>query len=158
MTLDDLLELIEIEKDNILFTLSNIDELREIFGQKEPDKFQLAALSKLMSDLYNGTENILKQVCKFNNYKIPSGAFYHTELLLLFSNKPDINLPTFIDCLIFEDFKALLKFRHYVIHGYAFQLKWSFIEPSVLKLRFMTEHFLKNVEKYLQDLPQSYLK
>ncbi|MFH1049973.1 MAG: hypothetical protein V1779_03470 [bacterium] len=83
MTPDELKELINIEFAYIDLTNESIAELNSIIGAGQPDKFQLAAMSKLLSDIYNGTENILKRIFKYLDIQIPSGGFYHTELFLM---------------------------------------------------------------------------
>ncbi len=109
-------------------------------------------MSKLLSDIYNGTENILKRICKYIDIPLPSGGFYHTELFLLFCNPTKQNCPLLFDDLIYNDFKALLKFRHYVIHGYAFHLEWNIIRNSVQNIEQMLNQFKKNLYSFLEEL------
>ncbi|MGA2296597.1 MAG: hypothetical protein ABSG15_03515 [FCB group bacterium] len=152
MNRDDLIELVNIEFNYLDSTIASINELNDIIGRNQPDKFQMAAISKLMCDVYNGTENILKRFCKFLKIPIPSGGYSHTNLLLLFNNPANKNLPQFFDNDIFDDYKALLKFRHYVIHGYAFHLEWNIIKSSVIKIESIEKHFKENVFSFINSL------
>ncbi|MBM2817409.1 MAG: hypothetical protein HW421_4171 [Ignavibacteria bacterium] len=152
MKAGELKELLDIEFGFLDVTLESITELNAIIGSKQPDKFQLAAMSKLLSDMYNGTENVLKRICKYLTVPLPTGGFYHTELFLLFCKPPKNNCPLLFNDLIFDDYKALLKFRHYVIHGYAFQLEWNIIKNSVQRTGFMISHFKSNVLSFLKEI------
>ena len=101
MNLDELNDLVNIELNYLDITLNNIIELNDIICTSEPDKFQLAAMTKLISDFYNGIENILKRFCKYLNVALQIGGFYHTELFLLFSEPPKENCPILFDNIIF---------------------------------------------------------
>ena len=149
MKVDEFKELIEIEFGYLDLTIESINELNMIIGNNQADKFQLAAMSKLLSDVYNGTENILKRICKYIGVLIPTGGFYHTELFMFFCNPPKNSCPFLFDEFIYSDFKSLLKFRHYVIHGYAFHLEWNIIKDSVQKIKTMLEHFKTNVYSFV---------
>jgi hypothetical protein len=152
MNLEELKELINIEFVNLDLILKSINELTLIIGDSQPDKFQLAAISKFLSDIYNGTENVLKRLCKYLKIPLPIGGFFHTELLMLFRTSSTETIPVLFDDTIFEDFKALMKFRHYVIHGYAFQLNWNIIVNSVKSVDVILNHFKLNVLNYLTTL------
>ena len=82
---------------------------------------------------------------------MPSGGLHHTELLLKFSDTPSENCTKLVDDTMFEDFKALLKFRHYVIHGYSFQLDWNIIKHSVKKVDNMISKFMENTYSFLNE-------
>jgi hypothetical protein len=146
---EELTKLIDIEFLNIESTLSTINELFFMIGNDKPDKFQIAAMSKFISDVYNGIENILKRFCKYLNIKLPIGSFYHTELLLMFSSGNKYNCPILFDDKIFNYFKGILKFRHYVIHGYSFQIDWEMIQPSAIQIEPMALNFKDNVQAFL---------
>ncbi len=149
MSHKELTQLIDIEFFSIESTLSSINELFIMIGDDEPDKFQIAALSKFISDVYNGIENILKRFCKYLNIKLPIGGFYHTELLLMFSNGNKFECPILFDDEIFDYFKGILKFRHYVIHGYSFQIDWQMINSSAIQIEPMVKRFKENIRVLL---------
>ena len=149
MNHEELEQLIDIEFINIEQTLSSIKELFFIIDDNEPDKFQIAAMSKFISDVYNGIENILKRICKYLNINLPSGGFYHTELLLMFSHLKEEECPVLFDNIIFNYFKGILKFRHYVIHGYSFQIDWQMIKPSAIQIEPMVIKLKENVRVFL---------
>ena len=44
-----------------------------------------------------------------------------------------------------------MKFRHYVIHGYAFQIEWKQIKTSVNKINNTYSYFKQNLMNYLKS-------
>lgn len=84
-----------------------------------------------MHNFYNGIENILIRILKFNKIKQEETKDWHKELLKKFYNKE--NDFAFLDRPIYENFLEILKFRHFFIHSYGFLLQWELLRPLIKK-------------------------
>ncbi|MFC2130768.1 hypothetical protein ACFLSQ_04990 [Bacteroidota bacterium] len=152
MKTDKLNEEIEIELKNIAKVINFIKETQNEIGNNEPDVIQKAAVSQFVSEFYHGVENILKRLCKFYQIHLPTGNSSHLELLNMFSYNNDGNLPVIFDNEIYADFSAIRKFRHYIIHGYAFHIKWDIIKNNVASLDGLFNKFQTNINALLKSI------
>ena len=85
-------------------------------------------------EFYNGIEIILKRICKSKDVTIPSGGESHIKLFKLFCDKGHPKLPTLFTKEIEDEFIKIRKFRHFVIHGYSFNIEWLYLKDSVKEL------------------------
>ena len=152
MNLDELKEMIKIEYSYLDIDVSELKSIHSVVADNEPSNTQKAATSQFISEFYNGTENILKRICKYKNVQIPSGGQSHTELFQLFSINTSQPLPVLFDELIIDDYRNIRKFRHYIIHGYAFQIEWNLIKNSIANIDSVYEHFKNNVKKFMNSI------
>ena len=72
-------------KERILVELESIDllmtELKNSKKLSDMSNLELAGTGALIHNFYNGIENIMKQIFIFTNTSIPSGTFWHKDLL-----------------------------------------------------------------------------
>ncbi|MBU2445613.1 MAG: hypothetical protein KJ666_08585 [Bacteroidetes bacterium] len=68
------------EKENVEKALSN---LKDVMGREEKSIVELAAIGTFLHNIYNGIENILKQILKANDVLIPKSDTWHKDLLNL---------------------------------------------------------------------------
>ncbi len=69
-----------IEKDNVEKTLANLKETME---RPEISSVELAAIGTFLHNIYNGIENILKQIARLKGVEIPKSDSWHKDLLNL---------------------------------------------------------------------------
>ncbi len=138
----DLSQQIEAEKENIERTLA---DLKNVLKRKEKSVIELAALATFLHNIYNGIENILKQVLKAKKIMIPRSEIWHKELLdLSVSHK-----------VISEDLadrlREYLAFRHFFAHGYGFRLEESPLEQLANNILDIWLEFISEIEKFLDQ-------
>jgi uncharacterized protein YutE (UPF0331/DUF86 family) len=118
-------------KEKVTAEIENIEKALEELGQIEDlekiSTLELAGIGALLHNFYNSVENILKQIFIFRNILIPSGSFWHRDLL------EAACLSKVISPSLKEKLGLYLAFRHYFVHGYALDLKADLIYP-LLKL------------------------
>lgn len=78
---------------------------------------ELAGVSTLLHNFYNGIENILKHVVQDRGLTVPDGPSWHRDLVNLAVSAGLIASST-ADAL-----KPYLAFRHFFVHAYAMDLQ-----------------------------------
>lgn len=109
-------------------------------------------MNQYISDLYNGIENVLKRICKFDKVEVPHGGDSHIRLFNLFVTAGDSSLPVIFTPEIADEFRKIRKFRHFVVHGYSFKIQWAYLRDSVEKIDFYYQILKNNVINYLNNL------
>ncbi|MCJ7674428.1 MAG: hypothetical protein MUO33_04655 [Sedimentisphaerales bacterium] len=102
------------EKQNVEVALDN---LKRAMARKNRSVIELAAIGTFLHNIYNGIENILKQVLRLKNVEMPKPDSWHKDLLNLSVSKGIIS-ETLSDQLY-----EYLTFRHFFIHSYGFMLE-----------------------------------
>jgi len=137
--------------ESINIELANIDTvLNEMpSGQSlcRLSPLEVAGTATLLHNFYNGVENILKQIVGDQNVKLPAGQFWHQQLLAI-AVKHKIVLPKTLDRL-----RPYLAFRHFFVHGYAFDLDAKRLKPLVDDVRVVNTLFRQNIARFY-NLPE----
>ena len=107
--MDELLREVEAEKEHIQATLQ---ALKEALERKEKTVVELAAIATFLQNAYNGIENILKRILKYEGISVPLSESWHKDLLDLSIDRQIISsgLSRKLD-----EYRA---FRHFFVHGY----------------------------------------
>ena len=110
----DLPRKIAAEKENVERALDN---LREALGRTERSIVELAAIATFLHNIYNGMENILKQVLRARGIEIPKSETSHKDLLNLASSNE------ILSAKLCDQLYEYLTFRHFFVHAYGFMLE-----------------------------------
>jgi len=105
-------EMVEAEYEAIEKTLSMLPEK----PLAQLSELELAGVATLLSNFYNGVENILKQSYKNLSLELPAGSAWHQDLV---TGAVQENI---LSKGLADKIKEYLTFRHVVAHGYAFNL------------------------------------
>jgi len=151
MGIEELKSEIATELSYLELLISDILSVRSEILNDSPSKLHIASITLYITQFYNGVENILKRISKFKNIKLPVGPDSHIELFLMFSGE-NKDLPTILDDSVQKDFTGIRRFRHFAVHGYAFQLDWARIKNSVDKIDTVFENFKSNIDRFLRSL------
>jgi hypothetical protein len=77
MKIEELRNEIDFENQAIKVILKEIDSLKDTLLSREPSLIEKAALSAFLMQFYNGIENILKGISRYNQIPLPSGEEWH---------------------------------------------------------------------------------
>ncbi|MBI3584903.1 MAG: hypothetical protein HY096_13285 [Nitrospinae bacterium] len=102
------------EKENVENVLNN---LKEAMTRAEKTVIELSAIASFLHNIYNGIENILKQILKGKNIKISRSETWHKDLLNI-----SVSLEIISENLS-DKLYEYLSFRHFFIHAYGFMLE-----------------------------------
>jgi len=135
----DLTRQIAAEKENVERALDN---LKDTMGRREKSVIELAAIATFLHNIYNGIENILKQVLKAEGTEIPKSETWHKDLLD-FSASIGI-IPEKLSDELYE----YLTFRHFFVHAYGFMLEEAHLEDLANNIPNIWSQFLSAIEMY----------
>ncbi len=128
-------EYIEAEYEAIEKTLATIPQK----PLSQLSKLELAGIAVLLNNFYNGVENILKQVFKKLSLKLPEGPAWHQDLINSSINE------NIISEVLAEEISEYMGFRHFVAHGYAFNLNTE-------RLQELTDNVLNTFKKFQEEI------
>ncbi len=101
------------------------------------DVYEVTAIAAMMSNIYHGAENILKQICQSKKLNIDSIDRWHRHLLVAAETNHIISEYTAEQLMVF------LQFRHFFVHAYSSDL----ISDRVIELsRLLNETFTRFFE------------
>jgi len=126
---------IPAERQNVEVALDN---LKKAMARTKKSAIELAAIGTFLHNIYNGIENILKQIVCLKSLEIPKSDSWHKDLLNLSVSKAIISEE------LSDQLYEYLTFRHFFIHSYGFMLEEKHLEGLATNihdiwLRFMSE-------------------
>jgi uncharacterized protein YutE (UPF0331/DUF86 family) len=128
-------ERIEAEYEAIEKTLATLPKK----PLSQLSELELAGVAVLLNNFYNGVENILKQIFKKQSIELTEGPAWHQNLI---NSAVKENI---ISEDLANNISEYMSFRHFVAHGYAFNL-------SPEKLHELTDNVLKVFEKFKDEI------
>jgi uncharacterized protein YutE (UPF0331/DUF86 family) len=134
----DLTRRIQAEKEYITIALNN---LKDVMAQKDKSIVELAAAATFLHNIYNGIENILKQILNAKKVEIPQTRTWHKELLDTSVSEGIITQG------LCDELYEYLTFRHFFVHSYGFMLEESHLQALAENIPNVWSQFLKAVEK-----------
>jgi uncharacterized protein YutE (UPF0331/DUF86 family) len=136
--MDNLHRRILAEKENVEIALGN---LKYAMARNEKTVIELAAIATFLHNIYNGIENILKQILKAKGIDIPESAIWHKELLNLSASQGIISEN------LTDQLYEYLTFRHFFVHAYGFMLDEDHLEVLANNIPEIWIQFTKEIEK-----------
>ncbi len=106
---------------------------------------ELAGVSTLLHNFYNGIENILKHVVQDRGLTVPDGPSWHRDLVNLAVSSGLIASST-ADAL-----KPYLAFRHFFVHAYAMDLQAERLGPLSENVQEVFDIFKRDMEKLTME-------
>ncbi|MCK4642452.1 hypothetical protein KAU32_02320 [bacterium] len=106
-------EKVSVEMENISLVLEELEKVKD-----KPNKtpVELAGMGAFLHNIYNGIENILKQILNSQSIQISDSDSWHRDLLLQATDEG------IITDIIKKELAKYLAFRHFFIHAYEFLL------------------------------------
>ena len=119
--------------------------LRELPGARRIGKLsvlELGGTASLLSSVYHGVENILKQGLLAAGAALPSGAAWHRDLLQLACEQRMISTE------LRDRLAPYMAFRHFFTHAYGFDLDPQRLAPLVRDVRAVCACFKKEAKRF----------
>jgi hypothetical protein len=154
VNIEDLKNEVGIELDLFAVVVRELVSLKADIGDHEPTMREITAAAGFLAQFYNGIENILKRISRFNDVPLPTGAMWHVELFKRFCTPPFDPLPALFDEPLAQALSPFRKFRHVVHHGYGFQLDWVRMKEGISTLEDIFYRFKTNILNYLKLVSQ----
>jgi len=139
--MDRLRKQILAERENIETALNHLKNAME---REDKTVIELAAVGTFLHNVYNGIENILKQILISRNKEIPDSATWHKELLNLSVSMGIISGG------LSDDLYKYLTFRHFFVHAYGFMLEEIHLEDLAANIPKVWLQFLSEIEDFLK--------
>ena len=109
------------------------------------DVYETIAVAAMLSNLYHGVENILKQICQSKKLPIETVDRWHRHLLDAALTSHILSELTADQLLIF------LQFRHFFVHGYSSDL----LPERVIELGQLAQPtftlFFEDIKEFLNE-------
>ena len=138
--MDNLSKRILAEKENIEEALANLDKALK---RKKKSVIELAAIATFLHNIYNGIENIIKQILKSEKIMVEKSDTWHKDLLnLSVTNK-------IISVTLSDELYEYLTFRHFFVHAYGFMLEEDQLQDLANNIQNIWSKFLLEIEKYI---------
>ena len=128
---DKLRRQVTVERQQLHRLLEMYRPLIERCAVVPPDDTELSALAAMLHSFYNGFENIFKRVAAELDGGLPSGEFWHRELMDSMTMPIGERSAVLSEKLI-ERLDDYLEFRHFFRHAYTFDLRWDRMKTLVL--------------------------
>lgn len=141
----DIKQKIHAEMENIETVLTELEKVKNILNK---ELVVLVGIGGYLQNIYNGIENILKQILLFDNISIPSSPTWHKDLLNLSVKHKVINKATA------EEIGKYLFFRHFFTHSYGFLVEERKIKPLMDRALEVYSVFKEEIEDYLKTIKQ----
>ncbi|UCH95957.1 MAG: DUF86 domain-containing protein [Candidatus Aminicenantes bacterium] len=140
--MDKLHKQVLAEKENIQIALNNLQSALE---RKEKTVIELAAIATFLHNIYNGIENILKQILISQNITIPDSPSWHKELLNISSSREIISKS------LSDELYEYMTFRHFFIHAYGFMMDEEKLEVLTDNIQKVWSQFNLEIEIFLKS-------
>lgn len=141
--MDNLKKRILAEKENVEIALNNLKYTME---RKEKTVIELAAIGTFLHNIYNGIENILKQILIANDVEIPRSATWHKDML----NRA-ISMQIISEKLS-DELYEYMTFRHFFVHAYGFMLDEARLEELADRIPEVWSQFLLELDIFFKRM------
>lgn len=148
MKIDELLQEIELERENVTQVLS---EMALVFHENASVQTRKTAAAAYIAQCYTGIENVMKRIARYHGAAVFSGNDWHIELLKMFRSG-NSTLPALLDDSLFNELSLMRKFRHVVMHNYGFTLDWDMVKSASESTPSVVERFFSVVSAFLESL------
>jgi hypothetical protein len=145
---DSLRRQIAVERQQLHVLLETYRPLIDKCSANPPNDVELAALAAMLHSFYNGIENIFKRVAAELDGGLPTGEFWHRELLDSMM-VPGKARSAVISASLIENMDDYLEFRHFFRHAYIFNLRWDRIKTLVLNCEETLRQFEAEIDAFL---------
>jgi hypothetical protein len=145
-------EEIAVELEALDLTVNELLTLKEDVAHREPTVREKTAAAAFLAQFYNGIENILKRISRFEGVPLPSGETWHIELFQRFCSPSHPELPELFDEALASTLAPYRRFRHVAFHGYGFQMDWSRMAEGAANVQDVFSRVKARLYEYLESI------
>ncbi len=146
---------IDAELKNLDRAVAKVMEYLPRASEKdEPDEMVVAGIAKYLHDFYQGVERIFERIAVRLEGGLPSGDFWHTQLLESMAAPVEAVRPAVIDPKLHKLLLEFLKFRHRIRHTYSYELEWPRVKERAVELEEVMQQLCKALETFMQKLDE----
>jgi len=135
-------------REKVEAELEQMDQaLRELPGArrvKQLSVLELGGTASLLSSLYHGAENILKQGLLAVGVALPSGAAWHRDLLQSAREHGMVTIE------LRDRLAPYMAFRHFFTHAYGFDLDPERMAPLIRDVRPVYACFKREARRFVR--------
>jgi len=146
---------IEGEVDHFRQLHKQVDETTRRLPTEAPEIYDLRSVALLLTEIYLGAENLMRQIAKRLDESIPTGGAWHQQLLAQFS----VEVPELRPALFGTQTTAALdefrRFRHVTHHAYTIQLDAPQISKLLRQANPLLELMIADAETFKAFLLQA---
>jgi hypothetical protein len=131
-----------------------VHEFEVLIGQgldRELDIIETAAVASMLHSFYTEIEKILKMIAQDIDKRVPSGEFWHRDLLDQMSRATE-NRPRIISIELQETLKEYLAFRHVFRGGSVVLMRWDKMKPLARNAGSTLQAFDAELDLVLRSL------
>ena len=140
--MDELRENVAAERQRVETTLA---ELSHALARETRSTVELAGIATFLLNVYNGIENILKQVLRTEGVRIRASETWHTEVL------NEASVRGIISPDLRRDLRPFLGFRHFFVHGYGYMLEEAPLMDLANRASTVWSRFIAEVERFVAE-------
>jgi hypothetical protein len=133
-------EKVEAELEQIYRALSELPSARRM---SKLSVLELGGTGSLLSSMYHGVENILKQELLAVGVGLPSGAAWHRDLLQSACEQGIVSIE------LRDRLVPYMAFRHFFTHAYGFDLDPQRLAPLVRDARAVCGGFKEEAKRFV---------
>lgn len=118
----------------------------------------MTAIAASVHNVYNGIEDVLKDICKNVDGIVPAGPSWHKDILAQLSSPLVGTRPAILDDELYSEMMILRGFRHVVNHNYALVLDPVRVAENLERTKRVFPKFrdaLMELDRHLSADPSS---
>ncbi len=120
----------------------------------DEDEIRQNAIAMWLHDFYNGVESIFERIAVRLDGGLPSGDFWHTQLLEGMAAPLEAKRPAVIDPSLQKRLFEFLKFRHRIRHTYSYELEWPRVKERADELGEIMRQLREALETFMYWLDE----
>jgi len=142
----------ESELDHLLQLKAQAADTTARLPMGQPDIHDMRSVAMLLTEIYLGAENLMRQVAKHLGEALPSGKTWHQELLAqLSSDVPELR-PALFSASTRTMLDEFRRFRHVVHHAYAIVLDWDQMSKLLAQADSALEGMIADIQAFREFL------
>jgi len=146
---------IEGEIDHFRQLQKQVGETARRLPTEAPDIYDLRSVAMLLTEIYLGAENLMRQIAKRLGESIPTGGAWHQQLLAQFSTEVPELRPALFGAQTAEALDEFRRFRHVTHHAYAIQFDGPQISKLLSHANPLLELMIADAEAFKAFLSQA---